>query len=464
MKMRISSTRVLAGAASLLFAAVTVQASPAAADPDVGPVRAAIEKDKIKAIMVIELENQFFSTSFGPGSVATYLNGVLAPKGQIIENYYATSHVSQGNYISQISGQASNASQNNDCINFPSIFATNPPGTKIIGDFTDVTPATPAANGQIVGDGCVLPASVQTIANQLDAKKGNEKDGYPWRAYMEDMGNNPARDYGTPDPMGGTTCAHPPVATTATDFSNSASIGDGYATRHNPFMYFHSIIDNQALCDQRDVPLGKVTLGVNGAPDTFSGHLAQDLRKKETTPQFSMVVPNLCNDAHDAHCIGPDIDGGSSGGIVAGDLWLKHWMPMIMNSPSYRSGEMLVMITFDETAFTDTSNIPGDFRGPNLTNPGYSPLLGLFRLQTPPTAVNQYPGGGKVGALMLNNGKYVKPGTYNTTGFYNHYSALRSFEDMLGITTGGTDGFGHLGLAGKPGLAPFGKDVFYKQS
>jgi hypothetical protein len=37
---------------------------------------------------------------------------------------------------------------------------------------------------------------------------------------------------------------------------------------------------------------------------------------------------------------------------------------------------------------------------------------------------------------------------------------MRSYEDLLGLMTGGTDGLGHLGFAAAPGLAPFGKDVF----
>jgi phosphatidylinositol-3-phosphatase len=52
----------------------------------------------------------------------------------------------------------------------------------------------------------------------------------------------------------------------------------------------------------------------------------------------------------------------------------------------------------------------------------------------------------------------------NTTGSYNHYSALRSYEDLLGLTAGGDDGHGHLGYAGTAGLLPFGKDVFNAQS
>ena len=54
----------------------------------------------------------------------------------------------------------------------------------------------------------------------------------------------------------------------------------------------------------------------------------------------------------------------------------------------------------------------------------------------------------------------IKPGTVNTTGSYNHYSALRSYEDLLDLREGGDDGYGHLGYASVPGLLPFGPDVF----
>ena len=47
-----------------------------------------------------------------------------------------------------------------------------------------------------MGHGCVYPAGVRTVADQLEAK------GLTWKGYMEDMGNDPARDNGS-------TCAHP---------------------------------------------------------------------------------------------------------------------------------------------------------------------------------------------------------------------------------------------------------------
>jgi phosphatidylinositol-3-phosphatase len=107
-------------------------------------------------------------------------------------------------------------------------------------------------------------------------------------------------------------------------------------------------------------------------------------------------------------------------------------MPLLMASPAYRSGHMLIAVTFDEAGSGDASACRGETPGPDNPTPGFSPL----------------------------DPRYLTPGTVDTTGFYNHYSALRSCEDLLGIRWGGTDGFGHLGFAGAPGLQPFGRDVF----
>jgi hypothetical protein len=67
------------------------------------------------------------------------------------------------------------------------------------------------------------------------------------------------------------------------------------------------------------------------------------------------------------------------------------------------------------------------------------------------------PGGGKVGTLVI--GRCVARGRRDAT-HYNHYSLLRSLENIFGITKGGTDGHGHLGYAAATGLKPFGSDLF----
>ena len=404
----------------------------------------------INNVLDIEFENEDATTTFGAGSPATYLNDTLVPDGELLENYYAIGHVSLDNYIAEISGQAPTPLTDSDCD---------------LGEYVNVTPGTADPNttaypGQVDGNGCVFPAGVQTIVNQLDAADppNPTTDVASWREYAEDMGNDPTRDGGAADPLGGTDCAHPTVG--GTDKTVTAESTDQYTTRHNPFMYFHSTIDNTAECNANVVPLGTVSVGTpstfNGTslPDAFTGHLANDLATEATTPRFGFITPNLCDDGHDDTCAGTNIVGGKTGGLTAADLWLQHYMPLIMASPSYQSGQMLVVITFDEGDISDTTACCNEQPGPNWAYPGFSPLLG-----TAPTTPGADPGGGKIGTLLLNS-KYIQPGTVDTTGSYNHYSALRSYEDLLGLTTGGTDGEGHLGFAATSGLTPFGQDIF----
>jgi hypothetical protein len=458
------------------------------------PAQAALKpQDTIRNILVIQLENESYAQTFGPSSAAKYLNGTLLTEGELIPNWFATGHVSLDNYIAEISGQGSTPSTNSDCINAATLATGN-----FTGQYFDVSPGTDEPNaaafpGQVDGDGCIFPApkeatsrtaavhGAQTIGDQLDfvhnqvvfkASRIVYKPGrILWRQYAEDMGNTPSRDNGDADPLGGTDCGHPIL--NGADGTNAATASDQYATRHNGFMYFHSVIDNQARCDAHVVPLGAVSVGTGpSGADVFSGHFYQDIYSA-APPFFMFVTPNLCNDGHDATCAGVNTEGTKVGGLAGADLWLKHWMPMILNSPVYKSGRLLVVLTFDEGSVLDTAacnaaltadqaicNYP---TGPNLSNFGYSPILGAFHYQTKPTTTGVYPGGGQIGAVVFNK-LFVKPGSVNTTGQYNHYSALRSYEDLLRITKGGDDGIGHIGYAAVPAIAgaTFGSDVFNK--
>jgi hypothetical protein len=441
-----SVTRVRRGSFIALLGVVGLLsglALPAAAKSQPSHVvRAALPPGKITHIVVIEFENEGFETTFGPGSVATYLNHTLRAQGELVQNYYGIGHDSLDNYIAQVSGQAPTEDTQADCSDNGF-------------DYTSVTPGTPdsdqAANpGQVDGEGCVYPAPVQTIANQLDAKYHvNAKTHVAsWRAYEQDMGNTPTRDGGVPDPTGGTDCGHPALG--ATDTAEVATAADQYTTRHNPFVWFHSIIDNASECDANVVPLG--TLGTNGQPSP-SGHLVMDLRSQKTTPRFAFITPDLCNDGHDGTCAGTNSTGGHVGGLTAADEFLAAWMPVILDSPAYKSGDTLVVITFDEADVdpsdpTYAASCCNEEPGPNTHAPGNAGL-----------SSDTAPGGGQVGALLL-DAKYIAPGSTDTEGDYNHYSALRSYEDLLGLTSGGTDGVGHLGFAAAKGLAPFGPDVF----
>jgi phosphatidylinositol-3-phosphatase len=334
----------------------------------------------IRHVFVVVLENEDAGTTFGASSRAPYLASTLRRQGAFVPRYYGIAHHSLGNYLAMISGQAPTLVTQADC-----------------PIFLDVRPGTPAPDGQVRGQGCVYPATTLTVADQLEAA------GLSWKGYMEDMGNDPARD-------GGTTCAHPAIG--ASDAAQGATATDQYATRHNPFVYFHSIIDRRADCAARDVPLSA---------------LAGDLAHVDTTPNLAFVTPDLCHDGHDATCA----DGGP-GGLPAADAFLRSWVPRITGSPAFRQDGLLV-IAFDEGG-ADAAACCGERPGPNTPAPG---------------GLSGGPGGGRTGAVLLSPS--IRPGT-TTNEAYNHYSLLRSIEDRFGLA--------HLGYAGAPGLRAFGDDVF----
>ena len=334
----------------------------------------------IRHVFVIVLENESESSTFGAHPPAPYLGTTLRSEGAFVPNYYGTGHESNDNYISMISGQAPNPQNQSDC-----------------QVFTDFQPGTIGPNGQAIGSGCVYPSSVKTIADQL------ESAGFTWRDYNQSMGADPSREPAV--------CAHPAI--NQRDGTQSATATDEYATRHNPFVYFHSIIDDTARCDSHVVNLNA---------------LPQDLQSAASTPNYVFITPDLCGDGHDATCA----DKSRPGGFAGIDAFLKQWVPMITGSPAYQQGNGLLAIIFDEASTSDTSSCCGEIPGPNSPSPG----------------VNG-PGGGQTGAVLLS--PCIKPGTV-TTAPYNHYSLLRSTEDIFGL--------GHLGYAQLSGEQSFGSDIF----
>jgi phospholipase C len=117
---------------------------------------------------------------------------------------------------------------------------------------------------------------------------------------------------------------------------------------------------------------------------TTSGALSSDLRAG-TLAAFSLVAPNTTNDAH-------------GGCLSCADAWLARWMPRIVASPAYQDGSTAVFVTYDSDDKSSKNHIATMVIAPS-----------------------------------------VKPGTV-AIGAYNHYSMLRTIEDMLGLS-------GHLGGA-----------------
>jgi phosphatidylinositol-3-phosphatase len=359
---------------------------------------------RIGHVFVITLENEGYDVTFGPGSKAPYLSQTLTSKGVLLTQYFGTGHASLDNYVAMISGQAATNETRNDC--------------QVYADFqlTGVT-----ADGQAIGSGCVYPASIKTLPDQLKAV------GKTWRGYMGDMGNDPSREAAT--------CGHPALNTidhtqSAEAPSTAVPLGDQYATRHNPFAYFHSIIDSPD-CQKNMVNLNQLT---------------NDLKSAATTPNFVFITPNLCDDGHDGPCV-----TGQPGGLVSADQFLQKWVPAIMASAAYRKDGLLI-INFDESGASITQDSSGhvvvtfpgqtccsEQPGPNLGTFPSSSTIGTFVLNF------QSFGGDRTGAVLLS--PFLKAGAVSDTPF-NHYSLLKTLEEIF-------ETHGYLGYAGQPGLVSF---------
>ncbi|HWD86334.1 MAG TPA: alkaline phosphatase family protein [Solirubrobacteraceae bacterium] len=354
-------------------AASSRQTVAATSDPTPPPIR---------HVFIIVLENESASTAFAKNSPAPYLARTLRSEGAYLPKYYGIGHESNDNYIAMISGQPPNPENQADC-----------------QFYRDFPLALTGQYGAQEESGCIYPPDIETIGGQLGAAH------HTWRSYNEDMGNTPSRE--------AKRCGHPAV--NSVDKTQTATAEDQYTTRHDPFVYFHSIIENTTLCDTHVVNLKL---------------LPQNLKRAAGTPNYVFITPNLCHDGHDSPC-----KDGEPGGLTSANGFLKKWVPRITHSAAFRQQNGLLIISFDEAAISDASSCCGEIAGPMTSEPG---VIG--------------PGGGDVGAVLLS--PCIKPGTV-TRQPYNHYTMLRSVEDIFHL--------GHLGYAQLPGERTFGSDVFTRK-
>ncbi len=288
-------------------------------------------------VVTIVLENTTWeSVDSSTGRAAMPYLHALESQGVQLNRMYGVSHVSLSNYIAMTSGNPPNSKTKADCFSYDCVFES--PHDANIGD-------------------------------QL------ESAGKTWKAYMESM----------PAP-----CAH------GVEGAGEPYVV-GYATRHNPFMYYRDVVSDQTRCASHDVPFAGAF-----ASDVAGGNLAN----------YSLVVPDTCNDGH---------DGGTNCGLAAADTWLATNVPQILASSQFQADGMLV-ITFDESAISDTRGCCGDSAGGHMYTLVLSPAIDA-----------------------------AKRGTDSAVP-YSHYGLLRTVEDAFGLSC--------LGGACDAGSAALGADVF----
>ena len=138
-----------------------------------------------------------------------------------------------------------------------------------------------------------------------------------------------------------------------------------YVKRHNILEFFSDVVNSSTQVNNL-VPFSQFS------SDLSSGSL----------PNFSFVVPDLLDDAHD-------------GPLPVADAWLAHNIDPLISSPVFQKDGLLIIV-FDEADGTDTTH-----------------------------------GGGHVAAVIVS--PKAKPG-YQSTTLYQHQSTLRLILGGLGVT------------------------------
>ncbi len=176
-----------------------------------------------------------------------------------------------------------------------------------------------------------FPVSADNVVRELLAA------GKTWKSYAEDL---------------------PSIGYTGDDTGR-------YAVRHNPLAYFTDV-QNDAKQVQNLVPFSQLAADLNTA----------------NLPEYSFIVPNLCNDAHDCP-------------LSTADTWLKTNIDPLINSPQFQKDGLLIIV-FDEANTLDLTA-----------------------------------GGGHVTAVIVSP---LAKRSYKSIAFYQHQSVLRLTLEGLGVT------------------------------
>ena len=296
-------------------------------------------------IVEIMMENQSYGTIIG-NPLAPNLNA-LANQYGLATNYFGVTHPSEPNYVASAGGSFFGIQDDNQFYCTAAIAATEPSSWHCAGTTVDHTVSAP------------------NIADQLTAS------GKTWKGYFQSL---PA--------ITGPVIKLGPDANGPYTFKAPSAFNALYASKHNPFINFTGTQD--ALASM--------------VPDT---QLATDLAGN-TLPNFSLVVPNQCNDMHGTGGC------GTTSLIALGDSYVAATVNEIMSSAVWQRGDAnnAIVITWDEDDFSDQGQ------------PGTG-------------CCGADPGGGHVVTIVIRNhpsdsGTHVVDSTA-----YNHYSLLKTMEVAL---------------------------------
>jgi len=474
----------------------------------------------------------------------------------LLKNYYGTGHFSLDNYISMVSGQATQPDTQSDCPLYDNMTGKVDTSWNLWTnkDYGQLVSAA-GANAAPGTNGCVYPSSVQTLFNQLDAAHVS------WKGYAQDLGNTDTGSnthdagaqycgapYASPGPTGSTAYPNPGSSDAHDAVCHGNNLSGGWASPTTP----NAPVNYTGGLYASDLFLEHVIPEIESSPAFKDGGLI-DITFDEAFPPFTYSGNSVANST----IVAPDAQTSVASDTAGENLFGRnvHYEPTGPNTPLAKSAsgqelypgpgdnsyvdrpancvaqtvpskpagscllgggsnppgartDATATAASGSTVITDNAAVATD-KGRSVTGNGIpggsyvgtvtdTPVTatqpnqdggtvdaGSFTLvsasghpvaatgpvsgvtlgaQTPATdplydygdATN---GGGDTGSVLIS--PYIKPGSVSTT-YYNHYSWLRTMEDLFSVSKAspGLDGKGHLAYAAQPGLVPFGTDVF----
>jgi hypothetical protein len=230
--------------------------------------------------------------------------------------------------------------------------------------------------------------------NLVDELEGH---GLTWGAYMESLPAGWNQDQNWP--------------------SDSQKV---YAPKHNPFPYFTDIRDSAArMADVK--PLTKLATDLNGPK----------------APNFVWITPNQCHDMHGGVTVAvaggagtpcPSSTAAEDAAVrTEGDNFVAQTVGLITKSKAW-TGNSAIFIVWDEDDFT-SSNV-GCCDSPLLPPGANTEGLGNNWPPAGATATSETAGGGHVAAIVISR---QGPRHYTNATAFNHYSLLRTIEDVWNL-------------------------------
>jgi hypothetical protein len=463
-----------------------------------GSGSAAVSLPPIKHVFLIVLSGQGYNQSFAATTGHPYISGTLRKQGELVTQYYGVASSSLASEIALTSGQGPTQDTAANC-----------------PVFSNIVPTGNAAGKQVIGNGCVYPQTTQSLPSEL-SDNGNTWRAYIQGIDQGPAGQPKSCRFPTPgaaDPNQAVSPTDPYVTylnpfvyygglTTGTDCAqNDVGLSQlGKDLKQVKTTANFSYIAPDACHNGSDTPCmpgapaglaqsdaflkavvpeieaspaykqdGMIVVTFDQAPQAGPGFDATSCCDQPTFPNLS-ASPDMT--AADTSTTPTTTTSATTTSTTATDTTTTGTTPTTTTTgttTSTTTTDTTTTSTSTTATTTDTTPIGTPTSTTTTTVPpppptGTAPPTPTGTTTTTPCPATSTtsttpagcplpgtpPGGGQVGALVIS--RYVKAGTEDGSDTFNHFSLLKTIEDLFSVP--------QLGYAKDASLPEFDTAVF----